>query len=108
MADILPFSPKTSKAAEPSKPAPAPEKATQTPPHRHRQIVKAGEINAQVAFPEPAVWDMCLYLRKSTEPCQECPRFEEDARLGAVQKLCFGLAHEACQLAAAWGKRGGT
>lgn len=82
-------------------------------PQRHTQIIKAREMYAQGQMPEPMVWDMCSRMEgRQLQPCMECPRFEKDefyiAPGDEVQRMCFGLAHEACQIAAAWIKRQAT
>jgi hypothetical protein len=55
---------------------------------------------------------VCDYLRMGTHgqpdngPCEKCPAFEVDARYGKVQRGCYGIALEVCNIAKygnAWG-----
>lgn len=79
--------------------------------HR-RRIVRGAEIHAQSEPPDEMVWDMCVYTRRfgsgvtdDDMRCQGCPQWETDPSYGKVQRMCYGMAKEACQLAMAWQKR---
>lgn len=51
------------------------------------------------AAPKPSskqVWAICAYMGDPLEKCKGCPEWEEDDR-GKHQRMCFGLASEACR-----------
>jgi len=68
-------------------------------PFRRRREILARE---KWDSPEPSdlmVWEVCPYLRMDMEnwQCMGCPAWEDDERHGKVQKMCRGLAEEACR-----------
>ena len=77
-------------------------------PH-HKRIVGGHELWDQPEPPPEAVWDMCTYTRGSIDEndfrCRECPKWEQVDGHGESQRMCYGLAEEACRVAFAWQKR---
>jgi len=57
------------------------------------------EETCDIADPPPEmVWELCPYIRAILDGCQQCPRWEDHEDHGRVQKLCYGLAEEACRV----------
>jgi len=75
--------------------------------HKQR-IVRGAEVRAQPDPPDEMVWDMCVHTRGMRDDgdmrCQGCPKWENDPTYGKVQRMCYGMAKETCQLAMAWQK----
>lgn len=80
------------------------------PPDRkkHRPIVSPREMyQTREGLPDEMVWDMCRHRRFEGPDmdCHECPAWAEDPYYGRCQRICYGLADEACRLALAWAER---
>ena len=72
-------------------------------------LVEPKDIHAQGRQPMELVWEVCPYLKvgkvcpylkvgKYDQPCQKCPEWEDEPTYGKVQRGCYALAEEVCQL----------
>jgi hypothetical protein len=78
--------------------------------YHNKQVIKGREIWDQEEPPSEMVWDVCVYTRSGDSKsddmrCHRCPRWEDDDDYGKVQRMCYGIAAEACRVVFAWQKR---
>lgn len=62
------------------------------------QTVKAREMYDQGEPSDEMVWAVCPRIEgRSFQRCMHCPKWE-DSEYGKVQRGCYGLARETCQV----------
>jgi len=73
----------------------------------HPRTVRGREIWAQQEPPTEMVWAVCPWLRlhRDESRCHHCPRYEQDADYGTVQRGCYALAAEVCRVVFAMQER---
>lgn len=75
---------------------------------RHPRSVKPAEMYAQAEPPSEMVWELCPYtsnVKDDDRRCRHCPQWEEDEHHGKMQRMCYGLASEACRIVFAMQRR---
>jgi len=70
-------------------------------------IVRAREMYKQPCPPDEMVWAICPWLRahRDESRCHHCPKWEPDKQYGKLQRGCYAMAAEACQIVFAMQKR---
>lgn len=76
------------------------------------KIVSPAEMYAQPEPSDAMVWAVCPHIRGGNPNnedfrCMQCPRLEKFDNGFEGQRMCFGLAREACQVVMAMLKREG-
>ncbi len=68
--------------------------------YRRPRLVEGRDMYCMPEPSEEMVWEVCPYLRSNHDDsrCEQCSRWEEDQDYGEVQRMCFGLAEDACRV----------